>query len=166
MLANVSFGSAALESAASDALASAVNIDIDLTFVAQMVVFAALVVVLKPLLFDPVLSLFEEREKRTEGAKSEAREMQEKAGELLRRYELELERVHRVAGEERDKMRAETARLEARILDEAREAATKIIEEGRSRIEEEVHAIRFDLGRESERLAKDIASRVLGREVG
>src|SRR6185312_9155050 len=91
----------------------AVNIDFDLTFVGQMVVFAALILVLKPLVYDPVLGLFEEREKRTDGAKASAREMQEKAGELLRKYEQELEKVHRVAAEERDAIRAETARLEA-----------------------------------------------------
>lgn len=142
-----------------------VNIDFDLTFIAQMVVFAALVVVLRPLLFDPVLGLFEERERRTDGARAEARQMQERAGELLVEYETELERVNRVAAEERDRSRAETARLEGEILAEARAAAAKIVDEGRARIEEEVHSIKFDLGRESERLAHDIASSVLGREV-
>jgi F-type H+-transporting ATPase subunit b len=143
----------------------AVNVDLDLTFVGQMVVFATLIVILKPLLFDPVLGLFQERERRTEGARAEARRMQEKAGELLREYEHEMEKVHRVAGEERDKMRAETARLEARELTEARAVAAKIVEEGRQRIAEEIHEIKFDLGRNSERLARDIAARVLGREV-
>jgi F-type H+-transporting ATPase subunit b len=130
-----------------------------------MIVFATLIVILKPLLFDPVLGLFQERERRTDGARAEARQMQEKAGELLREYEREMEKVQRVAGEERDKMRAETARLEAREIHEARAIAAKIVEEGRQRIAEEVHEIKFDLGRDSERLARDIAARVLGREV-
>jgi F-type H+-transporting ATPase subunit b len=143
----------------------AVNIDFDLTFVGQMVIFAALILVLKPLVFDPVLGLFQERENRTEGAKASAREMQQKAGELLRKYEHELEKVHRVAAEERDAIRAETARLEAEQMNEARQVAAKIINEGRERVAEEIHAIRFELGRNSERLARDIAARVLGREV-
>jgi F-type H+-transporting ATPase subunit b len=143
----------------------AVNIDFDLTFIGQMVVFAALILVLKPLVYDPVLGLFEEREKRTDGARAAAREMQEKAGELLRKYEHELEKVHRVAAEERDAIRAETARLEAEQMNEARQVAAKIVGEGRDRIAEEIHAIRFELGRNSERLARDIAARVLGREV-
>jgi len=143
----------------------AVNIDFDLSFLGQMVVFATLLVVLKPLLFDPVLGLFEEREKRTDGAKASAREMQEKAGELLRKYEHELQKVHSVAGEERDKIRAETARLEAEQMAEARAVTAKLLDEGRERIQEEIHAIRFELGRDSERLAREIAGRVLGREV-
>ncbi len=164
-----SFGLAFQDSNAFDALSmssgGAVNVDLDLTFLGQMVVFAVLIVVLKPLLFDPVLGLFQEREKRTEGARAEARKMQEKAGELLREYEREMEKVHRVAGEERDRMRAETAKLEAKELAEARAVADKIVEEGRQRIAEEMHEIKFDLGRNSERLAREIAGRVLGREI-
>ncbi len=147
------------------ASSGAVNIDFDPTFVVQMVVFAGLILILKPLLFDPVLGLFEEREKRTEGARASARQMQEKAGELLRKYDHEIEKVHRVAGEERDRVRAETARLEAEQMQEARKVAARIVDEGRENLQEEIHAIRFELGRDSERLARDVAAQVLGREV-
>ena len=147
-------------------MSGGVSIDLDRTFIIMMVVFAFLVVALKPLLFDPVLAVFEEREKRTEGAKAEARKMQEKAGELLRRYEVELEKVSQEAATERERVRGETAKLEAQILEEARAAASKIGEEGRRKIEAEVNAIRFDLGRESAALSRDIAARVLGRGVG
>lgn len=142
-----------------------VNIDFDRTFLVQMVLFITLVVVLKPLLFDPILKVFELREERTDGARKSAREMQEKAGELLQRYEREIERVNQVAAVEREKLRSETAKLEAEILTEAREATGKIIEEGRARIDKEVSSIRFDLGRQSERVARELAVRVLGREV-
>jgi F-type H+-transporting ATPase subunit b len=153
----------ALSSASSSG--GAVNIDFDLTFVGQMVIFSALIIVLKPLLYDPVLALFAEREKRTDGAKADARAMQEKAGELLRKWEAELEKVQRVAAEERDKKRAETARLEAETMSEARKVAAKIVDEGRAKIEAEVKATRLELGRSSALLARDIATRVLGREV-
>lgn len=142
-----------------------ISIDLDLTFTLQMLLFAALIVVLKPLLFDPVLRVFEERERRTDGAKAAAREMQRKAGELLQRYETELVKVGKAAAEERDRMRAETARLEAEILAEARTAAARVLDQGRKEIEQQVERIRFDLGRQSERLARDMAARALGREV-
>ncbi len=145
-------------------MSGAISIDFDRTVVIQMVVFATLIVVLRPLLFEPVLKVFEEREKRTEGAKADARKMQEEAGALLRRYETELEKVSRVAGDERDHARSETAKLEAEILAEARVASQKIVEEGRKKVEAEVGAIRFDLGRQSEQIAREIAARVLGRE--
>ena len=139
--------------------------DFDLTFVLQMLVFASLIVVLRPLLFDPVLRVFEEREKRTEGARQAAREMQEEAGALLSRYEKELAKVQEVARQERDRSRAETARAEAELLTQARNAANQIVEAGRQRIERQRSEIEFVLGQQSERLAHSVAEAVLGRSL-
>jgi F-type H+-transporting ATPase subunit b len=144
---------------------SGMTIDFDLTFVLQMLLFAALIVVLPPLLFDPVLRVFEEREKRTDGARQSAREMQEEAGALLSRYEGELARVHEVARQERERARAETARMESELLAQARQAANQIVEQGRLRIERERRQIQFSLGQESERLARTVAEAVLGRSL-
>src|SRR4051794_32323191 len=49
-----------------------VTVDLDASFVVQLVLFVVLLVVLKPLLFDPMLRLFEEREKRIDHAIKEA----------------------------------------------------------------------------------------------
>jgi len=146
-----------------NAMAGGVPLDFDRTVLVQIIVFTFLILVLKPLLFDPVLKVFALREERTEGARATARELQEKAGELLQRYEKELERVHQVAAEERDRLRSETSKLEAQILNEAREVTTRLVEDGRRKIETEVNAIRFDLGKESERVAQMIVDRVSGQ---
>ena len=130
-----------------------------------MVIFAVLIVVLKPLLFDPILKIFALREERTEGARERARKLQLKAGDLLTRYEKELERINQAAAVERDKARAETAKLEAEILSEAREVTQRVEKEGRERIEQEVSHLRSDLQKQATVMARDIARRVLGREV-
>jgi F-type H+-transporting ATPase subunit b len=149
----------------SDAAAGGVNLDFDLTFVVQMVAFTALVLILKPLLFEPLLQLFEERERRTEGAKLLARKMDERAGELLTRYEQELERVRRVAGEERDLLREQGQKLEARIVAEARAAAAQLLVEGKAKLEAEKRSLQAELMGRSNQIAREIASRVLGREL-
>src|SRR5262245_23644980 len=100
--------------------ASDVSVDFDLTFVAQFLLFATFVQLMRPLLFQPLLRVFEERERRTEGAKRAAREMDERAGNLYTRYETQLEEVRRTASIERERLRAETAKLEASIMAEAR----------------------------------------------
>jgi F-type H+-transporting ATPase subunit b len=148
---------------ATKAMAGGVPLDFDRTVLLQIVVFAVLIVVLKPLLFDPVLKVFALREERTEGARATARELQEKAGELLQRYEKELERVKQVAADERDRLRSETSKLEAEILNEARAATTRIVEEGRRKIEAEVNSIRVAVGAESEKVAQMIVERVVGQ---
>lgn len=139
--------------------------DFDLTFVLQMLLFASLIVVLRPLLFEPVLRVFEEREKRTDGARQSARQMQEEAGALLTRYEQELAKVHEVARQERDRVRAETARNEAELFDQARESVNKIVAEGRQRIDRERRELQFGLGQEAERLARSVAEAALGRSL-
>jgi F-type H+-transporting ATPase subunit b len=141
-----------------------VILDLDKTVLVQMVLFMVLIVVLKPLLFDPLLRVFDQREQRTEGARAEARALQEQAGDLLRKYEKELERLRQVATEERERLRGEASKLEAQILSEAREASNKIVEEGRSRIEREIRAIEAELSARTDELARSMASGVLGRE--
>ncbi|MEO6602521.1 MAG: ATP synthase F0 subunit B [Polyangiaceae bacterium] len=145
------------------AMAGGVPLDFDRTVLLQIVVFAVLIVVLKPLLFDPVLKVFALREERTDGAKATARDLQQKAGELLQRYEKELERVQQVAADERDLLRSETSKLEAEILREARDATTRIVEDGRRKIATEVNAIRIAVGAESEKVAQMIVDRVVGQ---
>jgi F-type H+-transporting ATPase subunit b len=146
-------------------LASAITVDFDLTFLAQFVLFAAFITVLKPLLFDPLLRVFEERERRTEGAKKEAREMDAEAGELRVRYEAALEKVRHEAGRDRERLRGEAAALEAKIMAEARVEAARILETGKARIAVDVAELKKELDRARPELAAQIASRILDREV-
>jgi F-type H+-transporting ATPase subunit b len=147
------------------AASGGVSLDFDNTVILQALLFTLLILILKPLLLEPMLRIFALREEKTEGERATARALQERAGRLLEKYELELGRVAEVAARERERLRAETAKLELEIMREAREATTRIIEEGRRRIESEVNAIRFELGKESERTSELIVERVLGRRV-
>jgi F-type H+-transporting ATPase subunit b len=145
------------------AASGGVSLDFDNTVILQALLFTLLILILKPLLLDPMLRIFALREEKTEGERAAARELQERAVRLLEQYEVELGRVAEVATRERERMRAETSKLETQIMREARDATTLIIEEGRRRIESEVNAIRFQLGKESERASELIVERVLGR---
>jgi F-type H+-transporting ATPase subunit b len=142
-----------------------VNIDFDRTVLVQMVLFFLLVLVLTPLLFRPLLRVFEERENRTEGRRDEAHETQAMIAELLVRYDTELERVQRVAVAEREKRRVETLQLEAKILEEARVATATIVDNGRKRVESEVLRMRPMLEQQTAQISQAITQRVLGREV-
>jgi F-type H+-transporting ATPase subunit b len=142
-----------------------VVVDIDITFAAQIVLFVLLFLVLKPVLFDPMLRLIEEREKRIDGAKSEAKQMYAEADAKMAKYEEELSAVKREAGAERDRLRAEGAKEEAIILAKVRGETTKLVEEGRTRIGNESAVLRTELDGQAQQLAREIVTRVLGREV-
>jgi len=151
--------------AMSPTLAAGISIDVDATLLVQITLFILLVGILGPLLFAPLFRLFEEREHRTEGARQDAREMQDKAAELLERYQTEVERVQRLASQERERVRVETAALEARILEQSRQAAEKTIEQGRQQIAEQATRVRSDIETSVRSIGLQIAATALGREV-
>ena len=144
---------------------SAINVDVDLTFVVQLVLFVGLTLILKPVLFDPMLKLFEEREKRIEGAKLQARHIDEKSASALTKYESEMATARAGANAERDQLRAEGVKQEQEILATVRAATTKTLDEGRRAAQAEAEKVRAVLKSESGAMARDLASRVLGREV-
>ncbi len=142
-----------------------VTVDLDPTFLGQVVLFVLLFLILRPLLFTPMLRLFDERDKRIEGAKNEARAMFAEADAMMGRYEEELVAARRAAGAERDKKRLEGQRQEQVILAKVRAETNAMVDEGRARIAKDAETIRKELGQTASALARDMASRVLGREV-
>ena len=143
----------------------AISVDFDATFLVQLVLMAGLTLVLKPLLFDPMLRLFEERERWIDGAKLQARKIDEKSANALAKYESELAKTRAAANAEREKIRAEAVRREQEILGAVRTSTTKMIEDGKRAAEAEAARVRVTLKDGTGVLARDLAGRVLGREV-
>jgi F-type H+-transporting ATPase subunit b len=150
---------------AATAAPQAITVDVDATFLVQLVLFVGLTLILKPILFDPMLKLFEEREKRIDGAKLQARRIDEKSVTALTKYEGEMALARAAGGLERDKIRAEGVKREQEILGAVRAAAAKTLEEGKRAAEAEADRARTVLQGGAETMAGELASRVLGREV-
>jgi F-type H+-transporting ATPase subunit b len=142
-----------------------VEVDFDLTLLGQVALFILLLVVLKPLLFDPMLKLFEERERRIDGAKVLARKIDEKSAGALATYEQEMQKARAAANLERDKLRAEGQKAENEILARVRATTAKTLEEGRKRMQAEAATAKEALRNDAAATARELATRVLGREV-
>jgi F-type H+-transporting ATPase subunit b len=146
--------------------AGGVEVDFALGPIAvQIALFVVLWLVLKPTLFDPMLKLFEEREKRIEGARVQARKTDEASAGALAKYEAAMAQARTAANAERDKLRAEGVKAENDILAKVRATTTKALEEGRGRLSEEAATARAQLKVEAAQIARELAGRVLGREV-
>ncbi len=143
----------------------AVTVDLDLTFVAHFLLFTAFVVLMKDLVLDPLLKVFDERERRTRGAIEGAREMDEQAITLKQDFEGKLEGVRREAAVDREKVRSKVKKAESELMDSARAKVAEKLKTGTIEIATEVERIRKDLDEQRGQLASEIASRVLGREV-
>ncbi len=143
----------------------AINVDVDLTFLVELVLFVALTLILKPVLFDPMLKLFEERERRIDGAKLQARKIDERSATALARYEAEMAKARLSASAERDKIRAEGVAREQQILGAVRAATSKVLDDGKRAAHAEADRVRAALNVQGAEVARELASRVLGRDV-
>jgi F-type H+-transporting ATPase subunit b len=140
-------------------------IDIDLTVFVQFGLFLILLFVSNKLLFQPYLQLRERRKAGIEGARAEADQMTATADAKLADYEKQLGAARNRANEEGRKVRAEAAAHEKDVTEKARAEAQKAIDEAAAKMRQETEAARLQLLPQANTLARQIASKLLGREV-
>jgi F-type H+-transporting ATPase subunit b len=140
-------------------------IDLDGTFWLQLGLFAIAFLALRPLIFRPMVALFEARENAIEGAKLEALRLQDEAEAESQEFDDEMRRLRLQAGEERDRLRAEGKRLEKAVLDHVREDSDKQLSEADAQLATEAAKLREEMKTTVPALAKQIASKLLTREV-
>ena len=140
-------------------------IDIDWTVAVQFGLFLLLFFVSNKLLFQPYLRLRERRKEGIDGARAEAERMTATADAKLADYEKHLAAAKNRANEEGRKVRAEAAAHEKDVTDKARGEAQKSIDEATAKMRQETDAARLQLLPQANTLARQIASKLLGREV-
>jgi F-type H+-transporting ATPase subunit b len=140
-------------------------IDIDGTVFVQFGLFLILLFVANKLLFQPYLQLRERRKAGIEGARAEAERMTASADAKLVDYEKQLAAARSRANDEGRKVRAEAAAHEKDVTDKARAEAQTSIDEATTKMRGEAEAARLQLLPQANTLAKQIASKLLGREV-
>jgi F-type H+-transporting ATPase subunit b len=140
-------------------------IDIDLTVLVQFGLFLLLFLVANKLLFQPYLALRDRRKAGIDGARAEAERMTAQADAKLADYEKQLASARNRANEEGRKVRAEATTHEKDVTDKARAETQKSIDEATAKMKQETEAARLQLLPQANTLAKQIASKLLGREV-
>ncbi|MBM4344228.1 MAG: ATP synthase F0 subunit B [Deltaproteobacteria bacterium] len=108
-------------------LARAGLIDLDATIVTQAVFFFALLILLPGLVYKPLLARFDQREERTEGARTTAKAMRKQAREEVARYEAAVAAQRKDALAERAATRSQAqAQADAMVATARREAAERV----------------------------------------
>jgi F-type H+-transporting ATPase subunit b len=130
-----------------------------------MLLFFVLWPLMSRLLFRPLLDVFDEREKRIEGARSRARQLAQDAESLLTRHAAAVREAREAAAEERRGKVDEARGAHQRAIGEARQAAEVQIAEARREVADAAQAARSDLRTEADGLAREVAERLLGRSV-
>ncbi len=138
----------------------------DYTILFQIIVFLSLWFVLNKLLFRPFLALIEERERRTEGVKSEAASLTNEGARLRAEYQEKIEQARDEGYRVKESLLQEARHERERILSRAREEAATMLEKAKEEIRREMQKERDLSAREAENIAQEMAQKVLGRRVG
>ena len=141
-------------------IARAGLIDLDVTFFFQLAVFLTLVVILNRIAFRPLLALFAERHRKTEGARCEAEAAAVRTGRIQETVSLGLTEARKKGAELRTGKRDESVATESKILGEARAQAAKLTDRERTRLRQERIALLPALDRTAGELATKLATRL------
>ena len=138
----------------------------DWTIVGILVVaFALLILPVNRLLLAPILGVLEERERRIEGARAKAAEVESEANRVLTEYEASVRRAREDATAMRrddlDRARGE----EKETVAGARREAESELERVRGEVADALGAARATLRRDAEELARHAAEQILGRSL-
>lgn len=140
-------------------------IDIDGTVFIQFGIFLVMLFVSNKLLFQPYLRLRARRAEGIDGARATAERMTAEADAKLADYEKQLAIARNRSSEEQRKIRAEANAHDREVTSAARAKNAAALEEARARVQAETEAARKELLPRAEQIGKDIAKRLLGREV-
>jgi len=138
-------------------------INIDVTILIQFVNFLILMAVLNYLLFRPLRAVLQKRKETIEGSYQTAKDLEGAIEEKMTRYHEQLQEAKLKGGQERAAMRQAAGEEEARILGDARSAAATHVQSIRDRVSVEAKAASDQLKGETEAIANEIATKVLGR---
>lgn len=155
----------ALSLASSNASEGAVNVDLDASLLVQLGLFVVLLFVLKPLLFDPMMRLFEERENRIEKTIQKARKIDAESAVARQKYEDAIADATRLGNSESDELRSKANAEDASQLAVVRSEVAQTLANGRGVNGDEAAKAKATLDKEITTLGKSIASKILGREV-
>ncbi len=140
-------------------------IDLDSTVFVQLGIFLVTTTVLNHFLFQPFLAMRAQRELAIDGAKDEARRMEDQANAAVADYEDKFGKAKLKAYEERLALRGKALGREREISDAARQKSQAALETARVELARDTEAARAELAPRAQDIAHRIAQKILGREV-
>ena len=138
---------------------------VDITAVYEIVLFLILWAILDRVLFRPYLKLLDERERRTGGARAEIVDLQTQAERLRARYEEKISVADAEGRAAREAILTEGREQRDGIVGSAREEAARLLEAVRGEIARQMQHERQLAVAEASTVARDMARKILGREV-
>jgi F-type H+-transporting ATPase subunit b len=140
-------------------------INLDFSFVFQLVNFLLLMLILNIFLFKPIRKVLAERNAEISGAKEKSAAVDKEVQEKHAIYEARMREIKARATDERSGLRKEAQVEEVAILDKARKDATDTLSAIKSKVAKESADARQLLKEQAVSLSSEICEKVLGRSI-
>ena len=140
-------------------------IKLDWTLLLQFANFMILLVALNVLLFKPLRAVMAARKGTIDGDLGKARALDAQIQAQVAEYETKLQEARQRGSQERTALRQAAQAEESRLLGAANEKASHRLQMLKEQVAGEAEAARQGLRGETEALARQIAGKVLGRNV-
>ena len=140
-------------------------INLDISFLFQLVNFLLLLLVLNIFLFKPIRKLLTDRNSEISGAKEKSAAVDKEVEEKLALYETRMREIKARATDERSALKKEAQAEEATILDKARKEATETVSAIKKKVAKEAADARQLLREQAVSLSSEICEKVLGRSL-
>ena len=137
-------------------------LSINYSFFVQLAIFLALVFVLKKFIFNPLMSLWDERDRLIAGNKEKSEELSAKADRLIVDYQGKIINKKKQMQEETDKNRKLAAREQEDLVAKLRTQSNEMIAELREKIATEFKDARLRIQSDARLMGEKIAEKILG----
>jgi F-type H+-transporting ATPase subunit b len=141
-------------------------ISLDYSVVYQIVLFLVLWLILSKLLFRPYLGLLEERERKTTGTQHDSTDLEHEGARLRAQYEEKIAQAQADGYAAKEAIVQQARQQREKLLNQAREEALAMLEGVRREVESQIQKERQLAATEIRTIAQEMASKVLGRNVG
>lgn len=138
-------------------------INLDMSFLFQLVNFLLLMLVLNLFLFKPIRKILADRKAEVSGAKEKSATVDKEVQEKLALYEARMREIKARATDERSVLKKEAQTEEAAILDKARKEAADTLSAIKNKVAKEAADARQLLKEQALSLSSEICEKVLGR---
>ncbi len=140
-------------------------VDINISLFIQLANFIVLLVALNFILFKPVREIMRERQQGIIGAYTDAKAAQEKVQILQEQYNTSLAESKQKAAASYNTLYQQGLDAQRDMISAERTKASEALDKARAEISQDAQAAKADLRSEADKLAKDIATTLLGRAV-
>ena len=141
-------------------------ISLDYSVIYQIVLFLVVWIVLSKVLFRPYLILLDERERKTTGAQADLGELEHEATRLRAQYEEKIAQAQAAGYAAKEAILQEARQQREAVLNQARQEAMSILEGVRRELASQMQKERQLAATEIRTIAQEMASKILGRNVG